>query len=177
MTEYEFTLRFDISRAPVALDDAVERLAVNGCDDATVGLGIRGRIALAFVRESASAEEAIASALKDVVSAVPQAVLTEAAPDYVGLSEIADMVGRTRQNLRKLLVDNPGPAPQPIHEGTSSIWHLAPVLEWLRDQKGYAVEQRTLDVAAACRQLNAAMGQVRISPIIAAGVEAALAEA
>lgn len=177
MTEYEFTLRFDISRSPVALDDAVERLAAHGCDDATVGIGIRGRIALSFMREAASADEAIASALKDVVRAIPQAVLTEAAPDYVGLSEIADTVGRTRQNLRKLLVSCSGAAPQPIHEGTSSIWHLAPVLEWLRDEKGYAIEQRTLDVAAACRQLNAAVGQVRISPIIAEGLESLLAEA
>lgn len=177
MTEYEFTLRFDISHSLVALDDAVELLAQHGCADATIGIGIRGRIALAFAREAHTAEDAIASALRDVTNALPQAVLVEASPDYVGLSEIADAVGKTRQNLRKLLVDCTGAAPQPFHEGSSSIWHLAPVLEWLRDEKGYAVDRRALDVAAANRQLNAATTQVRISPIIAESVEEYLAEA
>ena len=177
MTEYEFTLRFDISSSLVVPDDAVELLAQRGCDDATVGIGIRGRIALAFTREANAAEDAIASALTDVASALPQAVLVEAAPDYVGLSEIADAVGKTRQNLRKLLVDCSGAAPQPVHEGSSSIWHLAPVLEWLRDAKGYAIDQRALDVAIANRQLNAATTQIRISPIIAESVEEYLAEA
>ena len=177
MAEYEFTLRFDISRSLVAPDDAVELLAQHGCDDATVGIGIRGRIALTFAREAQSAEDAITSALKGVTSALPQAALVEAAPDYVGLSEIADAVGKTRQNLRKLLVDCTGAAPQPVHEGSSSIWHLAPVLEWLRDAKGYPVDQRALDIAAAIRQLNIATTQVRISPIIAESVEEYLAEA
>lgn len=177
MTEYEFTLRFDISRSSVSPDDAVELLAEHGCDDATVGIGIRGRIALAFAREASSAEDAIASALKEVARVLPHAVLVEAAPDYVGLSEIADSVGKTRQNLRKLLVDCAGAAPQPIHEGSSSIWHLAPVLEWLRDAKGYEIDQRAIDVATVNRQLNAATTQVRISPIIAASVEEYLAEA
>lgn len=177
MTEYEFTLRFDISRSLVSPDDAVELLAQHGCDDATVGIGVRGRIALAFVREACTAEDAITSALKDATNALPQAVLVEAAPDYVGLSEIAEAVGRTRQNLRKLLVDCAAAAPQPVHEGSSSIWHLAPVLDWLRDAKGYAVDQRVLDVATANRQLNAAATQIRISPIIAESVEEYLAEA
>jgi len=177
MTEYEFTLRFDISRSLVSLDDVVELLAEHGCDDAAIGIGIRGRIALAFTREAVSAEDAITSALKDVATALPQATLVEAAPDYVGLSEIADSVGKTRQNLRKLLVDCTGAAPQPVHEGSSFIWHLAPVLEWLCDSKGYTVDPRALDVATANRQLNAATTQVRISPIIAGSVEEYLAEA
>jgi predicted DNA-binding transcriptional regulator AlpA len=177
MAQYDFTLRFDISRSPTSPDDAVELLAEHGCDDATVGIGIRGRIALAFTREAATAEDAIVSAVRDVAGALPQAVLVEAAPDYVGLSEIAALVGKTRQNLRKLLVDSPGAAPQPVHEGSSSIWHLAPVLEWLRDAKGYAIDQRALDVAIANRQVNAATTQVRISPVIAEGVQEYLAEA
>jgi hypothetical protein len=177
MTEYEFTLRFDISRSSESPDAAVELLAEHGCDDATVGIGIRGRIALAFVREASSAEDAIASALKEVARALPHAVLVEAAPDYVGLSEIADSVGKTRQNLRKLLVDCTGAAPQPIHEGSSSIWHVAPVLEWLRDAKGYEIDQRAIDVATVTRQLNAVTTQVPISPLIAESVEEYLAEA
>jgi hypothetical protein len=43
-------------------------------------------------------------ASSDVRAALPEAILIEAAPDYVGLSDVADSVGVTRQNLRKLML-------------------------------------------------------------------------
>ncbi len=70
-----------------------------GCDDALVGVGQPGRIALDFTREARSASEAVLSAIKDVQRAIPGARLIEAGPDYVGLTEVAEMVGVTRQNI------------------------------------------------------------------------------
>ena len=71
--EYEFTLRYQLLKDE-NVDLLLERLAEAGCDDAVVGIGQPGRLALAFVRESRSAKEAIESALHDVRTAVPWAM-------------------------------------------------------------------------------------------------------
>lgn len=55
----------------------VERLGEAGCDDALVGIGQPGRLALEFNREAADADEAVRSALADVRRAVPSAKLIE----------------------------------------------------------------------------------------------------
>jgi hypothetical protein len=51
-----------------------------GCDDALVGIGQPGRLALEFTRKSASARAVLRSALTDVKCAIPCARLLEAAP-------------------------------------------------------------------------------------------------
>src|SRR5471030_1701492 len=105
--EYIFTLKYQLPEAAVR-DDIVERLGAAGCDDALIGVGLPGRIALEFSREAGSAKAALFSALEDVKRAVPGAKLVEAAPDFVGLTDVADLVGMSRQNIRKLMV-NHGP--------------------------------------------------------------------
>lgn len=59
------------------MDLLIERLAEEGCDDALVGVGQPGRLALEFFREAPSALEAIESALEGVRRAVPGARLTD----------------------------------------------------------------------------------------------------
>jgi hypothetical protein len=53
--EYEFTLKYQLAADDCNHDEIVERLAEAGCDDATIGVGQPGRIALVFAREGASA--------------------------------------------------------------------------------------------------------------------------
>jgi hypothetical protein len=118
-----------------------------GCYDALVGIGQPGRIALNFSREADSAQAAIVSALADVKKALPGAKLIEVGPDFVGLTEVADFVGVSRQNLRKLWLTHATNFPVPIHEGNSALWHLACVLRWLQDRGTYRVEQTLLEVA------------------------------
>ena len=154
MKEHEFTLRFDTSARSEQTSVLLDRLAEHGCTDATVGVGIPGRLALMFSREANSAQEAVLSAVRDVRHALPRAVLVEASPDLVGISEVAAIVGRSRQNVRKLLVACRTAAPAPVHEGTSSLWHLATLLTWLRDEKRYRVDNDLLDLAATTMQLN-----------------------
>ena len=95
--EYEFVLKFKLDDADSADDDVVERLGAAGCDDATVGIGLPGRIALSFTREASSAKQAILSALEDVKRAIPSAELIEVSPDLAGLTDIAELVGVSRQ--------------------------------------------------------------------------------
>jgi len=75
MTEYEFTLNFALPDPAADPSSYVDALAIAGCEDALVGLGRPGRIALHFTRAASSAPEAISSALRDVREAIPGATL------------------------------------------------------------------------------------------------------
>ena len=61
------------------------RLGEAGCDDALIGVGRPGRIALNFDCEADSAFAAVAGAVSEVRAAIPEAWLIEVAPDLVGL--------------------------------------------------------------------------------------------
>lgn len=69
---FEFKLTYRLQRGS-NIDQVTTRLAEEGCTDAMVGLGIDGQVALEFVREASSAEEALQSALRDVKRALPDA--------------------------------------------------------------------------------------------------------
>ncbi len=162
--EYTFTLKYQLTdddRDPGAL---VERLGEAGCDDALVGTGQPGRLALEFTREAADADQAARSALADVRRAVPSAKLIEVAPDLVGLTDVADIVGVSRQNMRKLMLAHPGSFPAPVHEGSASIWHLADVLAWLQPRGSYSLAEDMLDVARVALQVNVANESERLRP-------------
>ena len=152
--EYTFTLKYQLSEVDSNHDEVVERLGAGGCDDALIGLGMPGRIALEFAREALSADNAIRSALSDVKKAIPTAKLIESAPDFVGLTDVAEIIGMSRQNMRKLMTNHATTFPIPLHEGSVSIWHLADILNWLKDKGGYALEQSVIDVAHVTKKIN-----------------------
>jgi predicted DNA-binding transcriptional regulator AlpA len=152
--EYEFELRFKNPADSSEVQKVVERLGEAGCDDALVGIGQPGRIALKFTREAKSAKQAIVSALEDVKKAIPAAKLIEAGPDFVGLTDVAELLGVSRQNVRKLMLTHAASFPVPVHEGSAAIWHLAPVLRWLRSKGGYNISEPQIDVAHISMQIN-----------------------
>lgn len=67
-------------------------------------------------------------------------------PDYVGLSDAAEVVGVSRQNLHKLMAKHRG-FPTPIHAGSFSLWHLADLMRWLQLTQDYRLEESKFDVA------------------------------
>jgi predicted DNA-binding transcriptional regulator AlpA len=154
--EFEFGMKFKISGDEVDSDELVERLGEAGCDDALIGTGQPGRIALDFTREARSVKEAIVSALRDVKKAIPDAELIEVTPDFVGLTDVAELVGVSRQNMRKLMLTHPTTFPAPVHEGSTSVWHLAHVLQWLNERGDYSISKPLLDVATVAMQINLA---------------------
>ena len=160
--EFTFTLKYQLAGPDEPMDAIVERLGAAGCDDALVGLGQPGRLALEFIREAPSAELAIKSALSDVRMAVPAAILIEAVPDMVGLTDVADIVGVSRQNMRKLMLTHASSFPVPVHEGSASIWHLADVLSWMQTRGTYSFAQSVLDVALIAMRVNVAKEQQRL---------------
>lgn len=162
--EYDFTLKFKLSDADANTDDVIERLGAAGCDDALVGTGSPGRVALNFTREAESAQAAVLSALSDVKQAIPLAQLIEVGPDFVGLTDVADMVGVSRQNIRKLMVSHAATFPPAIHDGSTSIWHLALVLQWLQSRGPYQIAQSLIEVAGTAMQVNIAKEAEQLSP-------------
>lgn len=153
--EYTFTLKYQLAADDIDMDAVVGRLLEAGCDDALVGIGLPGRLAVEFTREAENAGAAIRSALADVRQALPSATLIEAAPDLVGLSDMADIIGVSRQNMRKLMLSRTGGFPVPVHEGSTSLWHLADIFSWLQTRGGYPLAQTVQDVAQVAMQVNA----------------------
>jgi len=157
MESYEFTLRFALPSSETDFSDYEDRLFEAGCDDALLGIGHPGRISLDFIREARDAKTAILGAIADVRSAIPEAALIEATPDLVGITDVAKLVGSSRQNIRQLMMACRTATPSPVHEGNPSIWHLADILAWLRDDKGYAIPESLFEVAQVGLQVNLAV--------------------
>lgn len=170
--EYTFTLKYQLAGADDAPEILVERLGEAGCDDALIGIGQPGRLALEFTREATSADAAVRSALADVRRAVPTSRLIEIAPDLVGLTDVADIVGVSRQNMRKLMLAHRSSFPVPVHEGSASIWHLADVLDWLQTKGNYSLATNVLEVSRVALQVNLAKARQRMSPVMADQLEA-----
>lgn len=153
---FEFTLKFALPDASADAGEYVSKLEMGGCDDALIGIGQVGRIAMNFDREADSAFDAVSSAILDVKDVIPEARLIEAVPDLVGLTDVADIVGCSRQYMRKLMLNSNGNFPMPLHEGKSAIWHLSSILHWLESNRKYSVADSLFEVAKINMQLNIA---------------------
>lgn len=109
--------------------------------------------------EAESAETAVLGAIADACGAIPAATLIDASPDLVGLTDVADLLDVSRQNVRKLILESDVVSPTPVHEGRPTIWHLLMVLRWLQDHKDYSVPEELLDVAQTAMLVNIALSQ------------------
>ena len=175
MNEFEFTLKFGLTSDSLEPDAYITLLGKEGCDDALLGIGKSGRIALQFIRAADNAETAVLSAIRDVKRAIPNAKLIEAAPDLVGLSDIAEILGFSRQNIRKLMLNNRASFPAPIHEGKAALWHLSSILTWLQQENRYSIDEPLLHVAKANMQINIAKETTNLDPSLQAEVISAVA--
>lgn len=164
MKDYEFTLKFSLPNDNTNPEGFVDKLGEHGCDDALIGIGQTGRISLSFTREAASARNALLSAIRDVRKAIPGASLIEATPDLVGLTDVADILGFSRQNMRKIVLSSGGRFPPPVHEGKPSIWHLAKVLLWLQKNQNYNIDDSLVDIAKTTMSFNITKELQEIDP-------------
>jgi len=171
MKEYEFTLKLKLAEPESQPEKHLNALAEAGCTDALIGIGQAGKIALNFIREAPSAYEAISSALAEIRTAIPDSELVEASPDFVGLTDLAEILGFSRQNMRQLVLRN-GTFPAPIHEGKAAIWHLAKVLNWLKQHKPYSLNETLLETAQVTLLLNLARETREIEPALQAKIKA-----
>jgi len=155
MRDYSFTLRFRLPSGASDPEAHLPAILAAGCDDATVGIGRPGRLALMFTREARNARGAIGSAIRAIQRAIPGIRLVEVGPDYVGISEIGEVLGISRQAARKM-IEASDDFPDPLHEGTSATYRLATVLAWCATdpRRSVRVDSAMLEVAREALRLN-----------------------
>lgn len=141
-------------------DEVVRALVAGGCADGFFGRG-EGVQIVDFNREAQSFEEAVASALRDVETAVDELHVVRIEPDeLVTAAAIAERTGRTRQSVAQLIAGQRGPghfpAPVTTADGHARIWHWPDVAAWLAswNDADQSVEQRDSHYIAA---LNGAL--------------------
>jgi hypothetical protein len=154
MNEYDFTLKFRLSDPDENAEKYLRALEENGCDDALVGVGKLGRISLNFTRKASNALEAITSAIKDVRKSIPDALLVEATPDFVGITDIANLYGSSRQYIRKVVFNQATAFPEPVYEGKPSLWHLADVLRWVTAHDPGRLDRELFEISQLNMQIN-----------------------
>ena len=146
---YDFTLAFALSRNRSNPENCLDALYEAGCADALVGTGMPGSIALNFSRTANSAEDAIRQAVNDVLTAIPDAELIELKPDLVGISDIAELLGCSRQNIRNLAKGGNSNFPSPSVSGSVPLWHFYEVANWLLKNSRIKIKPKAEDVEVA----------------------------
>jgi len=163
MNKYEFTLTFALPEQQPDPEQYLEVLYEAGCDDALAGTGQTGMIALEFTREARSAVAAVKSAMANVTAAIPTAELIEAKPDLVGLSDVADILQCSRQNVRKYMVNYAG-FPKPVYSGAASLWHLCELAAFNR----FKIPGPLAELSMATFRLNLEIQQRRYDKAVLA---------
>jgi predicted DNA-binding transcriptional regulator AlpA len=157
MNSYTFLLNFILPDRAADPEQYLDALYEAGCDDAVVGIGQRGMIGLDFTRAAVSAEDALRSAIDNVRAAIPGAPLVQAGPDLVGLTQMAEIFGFSRQNMRKYATGQSGAPeafPSPVVLGEPSLWHLAEIVAWLKLNTTVQAPDNVLEVSKAAAKLN-----------------------
>lgn len=152
--KYAFVLRFILIKE-LDLPGHAAWLAehINGVVSADLKPG--RRLVVTFERRGPTARKAVAKAIDDVRLAIPDAILQHVGPDLVGLTDLADLLGISRQYMRKLWQMHAYTFPVPVYEGKLSLWHLSSLLKWVQRVQVSAVDDAVWEVAQLARDLNA----------------------
>lgn len=120
-TVFEFELLFALPGDEPVSDEMIDRLYEAGLDDAVVGTGMTGMVAVSMEREGEHAEGTILEAIQQCLLALPEgSELREVRPDLVSLAEVAGKLDVSRQALQKRR-DIPKPAVAGLYR-TSEIY-------------------------------------------------------
>ncbi|AUQ41254.1 MULTISPECIES: helix-turn-helix transcriptional regulator [Yersiniaceae] len=132
MALYNFTLTLSgVTYETEGLEDA---LYENGCDDALIG-AYGNSVYIEFDREAESLDEAITSAIDNIETAGIGAIVESVDSALVGLSDIAEITGMSRQAITMLKDGTRGsgdfPCPVQRIKGQSPLWDWANIADWL----------------------------------------------
>ncbi|ENZ7486683.1 DNA-binding protein [Klebsiella aerogenes] len=165
MPIFNFTLTLSgVTSQTPGLEDA---LFAAGCSDALVCF-YGTAVYLEFDREGQSLEQAALSAIRDVeTAALPDIRVESIDSTLVGLSDIAELIGVSRQAIALLKEGARGsrrfPGPVQRVKGNSPLWRWKSVVEWLVAEKRIAADSPMVANALLLDSLNLAL-QLRRSP-------------
>lgn len=151
---FEFELIFEVPREALtdrfAMADAVYEA---GFEDAVIGLGVAGLLAVPLEHEGPSAHATIVDAAKRILKHLPKGSrLRSVSPDLVSLADVADRLNVRRQALQKRKM------PPPV---TGGLFRASEIAETLRAESRGKIAQNIsmaanwLDAAPAAQQINA----------------------
>lgn len=147
MSSYSFSLALE--PLEVSVDEAEDRLFESGCDDALLSISA-GQPTLDFTRESASLDQALLSALRDIAASGVARVVRVEPDDLVNASDIARRSGKSKEAVRLWVsgARGPGGFPSSVSTvGSSPVWRWHEVAKWLFE-RGHVGEE---EVANALR--------------------------
>ena len=101
--------------------------------------------------------------LHELFEQFPEAEFVEATPDFVGVPDIAKLLGVSRQYIGKILKQNEQDFPLPTHGGVRAIWHLEDVLTWLVEHQIKEIDESLLDISRINMRCNHAREQSRLA--------------
>lgn len=163
MPLYNFTLTLSgVTSGTEGLEDA---LFESGCGDALVYF-YGTSVYLEFDRDSASLPVAVLTAIRDIESACVGARVESVDSLLVGLSDIAELAGLSRQAVALLKDGNRGPRnfPNPVQriKGNSPLWNWDTVADWLVQHGRLAEDDPRVTNARPLAEINLAL-QLRAS--------------
>lgn len=163
MPLFNFTLTLSgVTASTPGLEDT---LFANGCDDALVCF-YGTSVYLEFDRESETLSSAILSAVHNIETAGIAARVESVDSTLVGLSDIAERTGLSRQAVALLKDGARGrgqfPAPVQRVKGNSPLWSWRKVVEWLVSENRIVGDSPLVANARVLDSLNLAL-QLRSS--------------
>ncbi len=163
MPLYNFTLTLSgVTSATEGLEDA---LFESGCGDALVYF-YGTSVYLEFDRDSDALPVAVLTAIRDIESAGIGARVESVDSLLVGLSDIAELAGLSRQAVALLKDGNRGPRnfPNPVQrlKGNSPLWNWDTVADWLVQHGRLAEDDPRVACARPLAEINLAL-QLRAS--------------
>ncbi len=139
MTEHTFTIRFlapgrTLDDLSIDLYDRIDEASLEGPDE-------DGSFLYEFDRVAPSLPDALAMALSDLTSALPEATVIRVHEyDLAGMSDIAARSGRTPESVRLLVNGRRGPGGFPPAAGDlggrMKVWRWAEVAQWFEETLG-----------------------------------------
>lgn len=163
MKLFNFTLTLSgVTSDTAGLEDA---LFSAGCDDALVCF-YGTAVYLEFDRQAETLTSAVMSAIRDIEFAGINARVESVDSTLVGLSDIAELTGLTRQAVALLKDGARGsrqfPGPVQRVKGNSPLWHWRTVVDWLAREGRIPADSPLIANAHVLDSLNLAL-QLRAS--------------
>jgi hypothetical protein len=164
MSLFNFTLTLSgVTSDTAGLEDA---LFAAGCDDALICF-YGTAVYLEFDRYEENLTQAVISAISDIESSGIGARVESVDSTLLGLSDIAELTGLTRQAIALLKDGARGsrqfPGPVQRVKGNSPLWRWRTVVDWLASEGRIPADSPLISNARVLDNLNLAL-QLRASP-------------
>lgn len=155
------TFTFELILNRVLSDEELDTAFEAGLDDATFGVA-NHRPIVAMDRKAETFVDAVVGTINQLEGAVSSVqVLQVANPEIVTLPIVAELTGRSRQNIHQLATGRRGPGawPEPINPEANArhrLWRFTDVADWLSryEPEGKVSAERIHTVAAINARLN-----------------------